>query len=94
MKIKKSSYITRNLINYIISELLNSGFLFSIFYLKISEFSNFEVLFLLNVPPTRYRSSKTFFWIKLQSYTTFNPTLKNLLLYSHYPPYHQFNVTE
>ena len=50
-----------------ISELLNLGFLFSFFYFKISELCNSEVLFSLNVPPTPYRPSKTFFWIKLQS---------------------------
>ena len=50
-----------------------------------SENSNSEVLFSLNVPPTPYRSSKTLFWIKLQSYTTSNVTPKNLLLYSYCP---------
>ena len=45
MKIKKPSYVTQNLINYIISELLNSGILFYFFYFKISELSNSEVFF-------------------------------------------------
>ena len=76
------------------SELLNSGFFFSFFYFKISELSNSEILFSLNVPPTHYRSSITFFWIKLQSQTTSNVTTKNLLLYSYCPLYPQFNVAE
>ena len=40
------------------------------------------------------RSSKTLFWIKLQSYTTSNVTPKNLLLYSYCPLYTQLNVAE
>ena len=52
------------------------GFLFSFFYFKISELSNSEVLFSLNVAPTPYKFSKVFFWIKLQSYTTSNVTQK------------------
>ena len=34
---------------YTISELFNSGFFFSFFYFKISEFRNSEVLFSLNL---------------------------------------------
>ena len=45
MKIKKPSYVTQNRVNYIISELLNSGFLFSFFHFKISELSNSEDFF-------------------------------------------------
>ena len=52
---------------YIISESLNSGFFFSIFYFEISKLCNSEVLFSSNVPPTPYRSPKTFFWNKLGS---------------------------
>ena len=37
---KKNPAQLGNLINFIISELLNSGFLFSSFYFKISELSN------------------------------------------------------
>ena len=64
-------------------------FSFSFFYFKISELSNFEVLFSLNVTPTPYRSSKTFFWIKLQSQTTSNVTTKKstfIFLLSSLPP--------
>ena len=46
---------------------LTRVFYFLFFYFKISELCNSEVLFSLNVPPTPYRPSKTFFWIKLQS---------------------------
>ena len=51
-------------------------FSFSFFYFKISELSNFEVLFSLNVTPTPYSSSKTFFRIKLESQTISNVTPK------------------
>ena len=46
------------------------------------------------VPPTPYRPSKTFYWIKLQSQTTSNVTAKNTLLYFYCPLYSQFNVAE
>ena len=49
------------------SELFNSGFFIFYFYFKISELCNSEVLFSLNTPPTPYRPSKTFCWIKLGS---------------------------
>ena len=77
-----------------ISELLRSGFLFSFSYFKIPELYNSEVLFSLNVPPAPYGPSKTFFWIKLQSSATSNATPKNLLLYSYWPLYPQFNVAD
>ena len=92
MKIKNLSYVTRKSYLKKISELLNFGFLFSFF--KISDLSDSEVLLSLNVSPTPYRPSKAFFWIKLQSQKTSNLTPKNLLLYSYYPPYLQFNVAE
>ena len=52
---------------YLISELLNLGFLFSFFHFKISELCNSEVLFSLNAPPTLCRPSDSFAWIKLDS---------------------------
>ena len=38
--------------DFMISQLLNLGFLFTFFYFKISVLSNSEVLFSLTVPPT------------------------------------------
>ena len=70
MKIKKPSYVLRNFIQYIISELLNSGFLFSFVGFKIFELCNLEVSYLFNVPPTPYRSSKFSFrsnWVQKTS---------------------------
>ena len=50
-----------------ISELVNSGFSFSFFYFKISEFCDSEVLFSLNAHPTPYSLLKLSFgsnWIQ------------------------------
>ena len=77
-----------------ITELLNSGLLFSFFDFKISELCHSEVLFLLNVSPIPYGPSKAFFWIKLQSQTRSNVTPKNLLLHSYCSLYPRFNVAE
>ena len=45
----------------------NSGFYFLFFILRFPSYLILKVLFSLNVPPTPYRPSKSFFWIKLQS---------------------------
>ena len=47
---------------YTISELLNLGFLFSFTYFRFPSYVTF-----INVTPTPYRPSKTFFWIKMGS---------------------------
>ena len=80
MKIKTLSEELVTFIEYIISELLSSGFLLSIFYFlfydfrvmllvtfMISESCNSQLLFSLIAPPTPYSPSKTFFWIKMGS---------------------------